>query len=523
MKRRAALLALLALSACNLEPHLDRPQPLVPPSWPAGDAYLRQNEASLPSVSYRDIFKDPNLQAIIDQALANNQDLREALANVAAARATYRVQRADLFPQVNGTAGATDRHTPQSGDTLSGAGSGTGSTGTGSTGTGTTGTGSTGTGTSVSSSGSRTYTTYQLQAGATSWELDLFGRVRSLTRSALDLYLSQEATARGARLTLVAEIANAYLQLASDRSLLAIALDTQKSALDSVRLTQARLDGGVAPRTDLRQAQTVLATAQADTANVTTLVAQDRNALELLVGARVADALLPPSIEAVDGMLGELPAGLDSTILLRRPDVVQTEYELRAANARIGAARAAFLPRISLTGLAGLSSTALSSLFTGGAFTWTVAPSATLPIFDGGVNSGNLAYAKAQRDLYLATYQKAIQTAFREVADALARRGTIDAQIQADQLNLTAAQDTYTLDTARYRNGIDPYLNALVAQRTLYDARRTLASARLTRAQNLVALYQTLGGDALLADLPDTPGARRDLEAGGQRLTDPAR
>ncbi len=288
-------------------------------------------------------------------------------------------------------------------------------------------------------------------------------------------------------------------------------MDTEKSAQASVNLTKARLDGGIAPRTDLRQAQTVLATAQADEALQRTLVAQDANLMELLVGAPVDAALLPPSIEAVDGLIGELPAGLDSGILLRRPDVVQAEYQLRAANARIGAARAAFFPRISLTGLAGLSSTALSSLFTGGAFTWTLAPSATLPIFDAGTNAGNLAYAKAQRDLQIATYQKAIQTAFREVADALARRGTIDDQFRADQLNLDAAQDTYTLDIARYRQGIDPYLNTLDAQRTLYAARKTIAGARLVKAQNLVSLYQTLGGDQSLANLPGTVPAKAEL------------
>jgi multidrug efflux system outer membrane protein len=197
-----------------------------------------------------------------------------------------------------------------------------------------------------------------------------------------------------------------------------------------------------------------------------------------------------------------LPAGLDSGVLLRRPDVVEAEYQLRAANARIGAARAAFFPRISLTAVAGLASTALSSLFSGGAFSWTVAPSASLPIFDGGRNAGNLAYAKAQRDVFVANYQRAIQTAFREAADALARRGTIAAEAEANQLNVTAAQDTLTLATARYREGIDPYLNTLDAQRTLYTARQRVVAIRLTRAQNLVTLYQTLGGDELVEARP---------------------
>jgi len=482
MKRIGLLLALTALGGCTLEPHYARPTPAVPPHFPQGDVYLRQSEATLPSVSYRDIFRDARLQAIIAQGLANNQDLRQALANIQSARALYRVQRADIFPAIDASAGATLRHNADTGQSVGGPG-GTGS--------------GTGTGSNNGNNGGHT-TSYDIQAGTTAWEIDLFGRLRSLSHAAFDQYLASDAAARATRLTLVADIADAWLKLGADRSLLLIAQDTEKSAQTSVELTQARLNGGVAPRTDLRQAQTVLATAQADRARQQTLVAQDINALQLLVGAPVADAQLPATIEDADANLAELPAGVDSSILLRRPDVVETEYQLRAANARIGAARAAFFPRVALTAVAGLASGGLSSLFSGGAFTWTVAPSATLPIFDWGANAGNVAYARAQRESLLAAYQKSIQTAFREVADALARRGTIDAEMQADQLNFTAAQDTLTLGTARYRQGIDPYLSTLVAQRDFYAARQRMANIRLTRAQNLVALYQTLGGDQLV-------------------------
>lgn len=481
MKRAVALITLSALTACSMDPHYVRPTPAVAQSFPQGSPYQQQTEPPLPAVSYRDIFRDARLQSIVEQALANNQDLRQALANIRSARALYRVQRADIFPQIDASAGLTTRR----GSTQSGAGAG----GAGNTGTG----------------GHDTVTSYDVQAGTTAWEIDLFGRLQSLSRSAFNQYLATDAAARATRLTLVSDIADAWLKLAADRSLLLIAEDTEKSAQTSVDLTQRRLDGGVAPRTDLRQAQTVLATAQADHARQATLVAQDINALRLLVGAPVADTLLPATIEDADGKLAELPAGLDSTILLRRPDVVEAEYQLRASNARIGAARAAFFPRISLTAVAGLASTALSSLFTGGAFAWTVAPSATLPIFDGGANAGNLAYARAQKDAYLAAYQRAIQTAFREVSDALARRGTIDAETRADQLNLTAAEDTLNLGIARYRQGIDPYLNTLDAQRTFYAARQTLVNIRLTRAQNLVDLYQTLGGDQLVETMPPSP------------------
>ncbi len=347
-----------------------------------------------------------------------------------------------------------------------------------------------------------TRTVFSAELGVTAFQVDLFGKVRSLARASLQQYLATAAAARTVRLTLVANVANAYLALANDRSLLAIAVDTEKNAQRSVDLTRARLTGGVAPRTDLRQAQFVLYQAQVDRANQTTLVAQDRNALELLVGAPVADADLPPSIAAVETQIVALPAGLDSRILLRRPDVVQAEYTLRAANARIGAARANFFPTISLTAAAGFASTALSTLFTGGAFSYSIAPSATLPLFDGGANRGNLAYARATRDLAVAQYQKAVQTAFSEVANALARRGTIEEQVAAQLAYEQAAEDAATLEDARFRGGIDPYLNVLVTERTLYTARQSLAQAQLLRAQSLVALYQALGGDALLDPEP---------------------
>ncbi|ABQ70186.1 RND efflux system, outer membrane lipoprotein, NodT family [Rhizorhabdus wittichii RW1] len=476
IRRAAALLTMTALAACSFEPAYHRPAPAVPAALP--DAGQGEAPARL---DYREIFRDPRLVTLIDRALANNQDLKAALANVRSARALVTVARADLLPQLDGSAGLTI------GDSSNETRGGTGSGATGGSGNG------------ASTGGRRT--TYNADLGV-SWEIDLFGRLRSLNNAAFDTYLGSEAAQRGARLSLVAGVANAYLALAADRSLLAIATETRTSAARSVELTQALLKGGVAPRTDLRQAETVLAQAEADEASLETAVAQDRNALQLLVGAAIEDDLLPASIESLDGQLAEVPAGLDSSILLRRPDVVESEYALRAANARIGAARAAFFPRIGLTALAGFASSALSSLFQGSAFTWSVAPSATLPIFDGGANLGNLRYSKAQRDLALANYQKAIQSAFRDVADALARRATIDRQLAASTKLDASARDSLFLANARYREGIDPYLNMLDAQRTAYGAARTLAQARLLKAQNLVTLYQALGGDQLI----DTSG-----------------
>ncbi len=494
----------LALSACSLAPGYVRPALPVPPSWPVGDAYLRQSEATLPSVAYRDIFRDPRLRKIIEQALANNRDLRIAAANIAVARATYRIQRAELLPEIDATAGFTRRRSSTSGTTNNG-------TGTSGTGTGTTGTGG---------SGTAGTNTFSADIGSTAFEIDLFGRVRSLTTAAQNRYFATEAAARATRLTLVGDIATAWLTYAADRSLLQIARDTAASAERSVRLTKARLDGGIAPRTDLAQAQIVLQTAQSDLATQTTAVAQDVNALQLLVGAPVDPALLPASIEEAAPTVAALPAGLDSGVLLRRPDVVQAEYELRATNAEIGAARAALFPRISLTALAGLASSSLSGLFTGGAFTYSVAPGVSYPIFRSGAGRAGVAQAQAQQQVALATYEKAIQTAFREVSDALARRGTIGNQLAAQRALTAAASDNYRLSDARYRGGIDTFLQSLDAQRSLYSAQQSLVTARLAGATNLVTLYRTLGGDATLEPARVTRGAdATTISAGEDRPT----
>ncbi|GAA4212280.1 efflux transporter outer membrane subunit [Sphingomonas endophytica] len=501
----AALCASAALAGCSLAPTYVRPAPPVPTSWPVGDAYLRQSEAALPSVTYRDIFRDARLQTLIEQALANNRDLRIAVANIESTRAQYRIQRADLFPQLNATGAYSYRQNSRSGVNTGvntgGTGVGTGGTGTGGSGTGGTGgtgTGGTGTGTGGTTIVSGSNSTFQAQLGVTAFEIDLFGRVRSLTGAALSRYFAQEAAARATRLTLIGDIASAWLNYAADKSLLTVAEQTAVAARASVRLTDARRQGGVSPRTDVRQAEQILATAEADLAEQRTLLAQDVNALQLLVGAPIDASQLPAGIEQAAQTIGELPAGIDSGVLLRRPDVVQAEYSLRAFNAEIGAARAALFPRISLTGLVGFASTALRTLFSGDAFNWSVAPNASYPIFRAGAGRANVDYSVAQRDAALANYELTIQSAFREVSDALARRGTITDQLAANQRFYTAAVDTLNLTNARYRGGIDTYLTSLDAQRQLYSAQRTLVTTQLVRATNLVTLYRTLGGDTLL-------------------------
>jgi len=510
----AILLAATALSGCSMAPKYVQPALPVPASWPVGDAYLRQSEAALPSVRYSDIFRDARLQRLIAQALANNRDLRVAAANIAATRAQYRIQRASLLPQVDATGRYSYTDRGSGGAASQAVGNGGTGTGTGGTGTGTGGVGTGGTGTGVGTGGTGgsivtgsggNGSAWSVNLGTTAFELDLFGRVRSLTGAALDRYFATEAGARATRLTLVGDIADAWLNYGADQSLLAIAQQTAASAERSVTLTRARLEGGIAPRTDLRQAEQVLATAQADLAQQKTAVAQDVNALQLLVGAPIETSLLPTSIEEAAPTIATLPAGLDSGILLRRPDVVQAEYQLRATNGQIGAARAALFPRISLTGLVGFASTALSSLFSGGSFNYSVAPSVSYPIFQAGAGVAGVRYSEAQRDAALATYEKTIQTAFQETADALARQGTIADQLGANRRFLTAAADTYRLTEASYRGGITPFLNTLDAQRSLYSAQRTVIATQLTAASNRVSLYRVLGGDSLLEATANGP------------------
>ena len=467
-----AILPLLvgsALAGCSMAPKYVRPDLPVPASWPTGDAYLSQSEATLPSVTYRDIFKDARLQRLIDQALANNRDLRVSVANIEAARAQYRIQRAELFPQVDVGATATRREV-----------------------------GASAAGGAFAVRG----TTYQTSLGVNAFELDLFGRVRSLSDAALARYFGQEAAARAVRLTLTGDIASAWLTHAADQSLLKLAEDTAAVAQRSVALTRARVEGGVAPRTDLRQAEQTLANAEANIASQRTALAQDLNALQLLVGAPIDPALLPPPIEQAATTVAELPAGLDSRVLLRRPDVVQAEYELRAANAEIGAARAALFPTISLTGLFSLASTALSSLLESDALTKTASGNLAYPLFRAGAGRAGVAQTQAQQRAALASYEGAIQTAFREVADALARRGTITAELAATERFTAAAADTLRLTEARYRGGIDTFLSSLDAQRTLYTAQQSLVQTRLIRATNHDTLYRALGGDSQLTVAP---------------------
>ncbi|HZC37610.1 MAG TPA: efflux transporter outer membrane subunit [Sphingomicrobium sp.] len=494
MKRVAALLALLASGCISMEPKLGRADPAIPASWPVGSPYVAQSEAALPAVTYQQIFTDPRLQSLIGQALVNNRDLMVAAANIAAAREQYIIQRAQQFPQLDAAASVSVTGNRSSSSTGGGTGTGTG-TGTGGTGTGT--------GSGGGSKGVSAF--YQVGLEVPSFELDLFGRLRSLTHAQLEQYFATEAGARSTRLTLVANIANSWLDYATDSSLQLVAQQTVTSAQKSVQLTRARFEGGVAPRTDLSQAEEILTQAQASLAQQRTLVAQDINALQLLVGALIDPTLLPASIDQAGPTVAELPAGLDSTVLLRRPDVLQAEFQLRSTNADIGAARAALFPKITLTGLLGFASSALTSLFTGGAFGASATANAAYTIFNAGAGRANVRLTEAQRNAALATYQKTVQTAFREVSDALARRATMDEQLSATERQQAAAADVVLIEEARYRAGVDSYLNLLDAQRSYYTVQQTLVQTKRTAAQNRVTLYQTLGGDSMIETAPLCP------------------
>ena len=455
------LLASTAVSACTLAPDYQRPVLPVAQTWSTPTAEPA-NSVTAADLDWRQVLLDPRLQGVVDLALRQNRDLRVAVLNIEKARAQYGVQRSALFPGVNGVASETRSRTPAS----------------------------------VSQTGQAFDTeVYSASVGFTAYELDLFGRVRSLSQAALQSFFATQETSRSVRISLIAETANAWLTLAADQDRLALARDTLSTREESLRLIRQRVDGGAGSLLDLRNAETLAETARSDVAVYTAQVAQDRNALTLLAGGDVPADLLPSGLASAT-ILADLPAGLPSDVLVRRPDVLAAEHQLQGANANIGAARAAFFPRISLTGSTGTTSTDLDGLFKGGSGTWSFVPQISLPIFAGGANVANLNVSKANRDIAVATYEKTVQTAFREVSDALSVRATVADRVAAQERLVTAAADTQRLSQQRRDAGLDSALTLLDSQRTLYSAQQGLIAARLARATNLVTLYKTLGGGA---------------------------
>lgn len=457
-----AVAALLA--GCTLAPEYTRPEAPVPATWPRGAAYEGAAAPEAPlgaDLGWRQFFTDPQVQRLIETALENNRDLRLAALNVERARALYRIQRAELLPSLDVSASGSRRRLPD----IFGFGR------------------------------ALTLEQYSVDVGIASWELDFFGRLRSLKRRALEEYLATEEARRSAQILLISEVANAYLALAADRENLKLAESTLENEQSAYNLVRRRHEVGLAPELDLRQAQTRVEVARGDVARFSALVAQDENALNLLVGAApVEPDLLPAALSSVTPP-PDISAGTSSEVLLRRPDVVRAENLLKAANANIGAARAAFFPRISLSALVGTASDALTGLFGAGTGSWSYGADIAGPIFDPRTVPA-LAATKVERQIAVAQYEKAIQEAFRDVADALAEKGTLGERLEAQRSLVEAAAETYRLAKARYEKGIDTYLPVLDAQRSLYSAQQGLIFLRLATLANQVRLYAALGGGA---------------------------
>ncbi|WP_235530353.1 efflux transporter outer membrane subunit [Sphingomonas sp. Leaf62] len=488
------LAATTALAGCNLAPGNVRPEGAIPLTLPQGGAYppLGAEQADVTAIAYRDFFTDPRLQAVIATALDNNRDYRVTTANVLVARAQYRVTRASQVPATGVNGGVTYTNNPFG--ALGGAGGATGGTGTGTGGTGGTGGGGTGAGVGGVPAQTSNLEIYQASVGFSAFELDLFGRIRNLSQAALQEYFATEEAQRAARIALVGEVATAWLTMAADQDQLRLSRETLNSFGRTLELTRAQFRVGVISELEVQQAETTYQQARNDIAALTAQIAQDQNAINLLAGTTIPLEQLPTELGDRDPVLTDLPTGVSSAVLLRRPDVLQAERRLYAANANIGAARAALFPTISLTATLGTISTALGGLFGAGTQNFSISPAASLPLFDGGQRRGNVEVARGQQLAAVATYEGTLQTAFREVADALATRGTIGEQLSAQTARARAAATAERLSDARYRAGIDSFLNTLDAQRTSYAARQTLVQTRLAQATNLVTLYRTLGG-----------------------------
>lgn len=454
----AALAVVALLGGCSMIPTYERPATPTAAQWP-GTTATAVNASATPAaeLAWQDFVGDAALRELIRLALAHNRDLRVAALTIEQVRAAYDIRRADQFPTVNLAATGTRQPKTDGSGTLSSA-----------------------------------YTAGLL---ASAWEIDFFGRIASLKEAALAQYLATEEARSAAQISLVAAVANAWLSLQTNDELLALTQRTLATREDSLRLTRLRLDNGAATALDLRQAESLTATARATLAQQQRLRALDVNALTLLVGQPLSDALLPQATTTA-APFREVPAGLPSDLLTRRPDLRQAEQQLIAANANIGAARAAFFPRIALTAGVGTASSQLSGLFKSGAWGFTLAPQATLPIFDAGRNQANLAASQAAREIAVAQYERAIQTAFREVADALAGRATLGEQLAAQQAQAAAEADRFRLADLRFRNGVSSSLDLLDAQRALFTAQQAVAQTRLAVLQNQVALYKVLGGGA---------------------------
>jgi multidrug efflux system outer membrane protein len=456
LPRLSLLMAALSLTACSFVPVYDRPAAPVAERFSADTAANAGGARTATDIRWQEFFQDARLKRLVELSLQNNRDLRIAVLNIEQTRAQYQLRRADELPTLN--AGLTGNRGPAS-----------------------------------SGSGAIT-STYTAGFSVTAYELDFFGRVRALSQAAQAQLLGSEEARKTVQISLVAAVANTYLSLLADDALLAATRETLATRQESLRLTQLKFDNEAASKIELSQAQSLLEGAKAALAQTTRQRAQDENALTLLVGQPLPTDLPAGLPISAQGMLPDLPAGVPSELLTRRPDIRQAEQTLLANNANIGAARAAFFPRITLTGSAGVVSNDLETLFRNGTSAWTFAPQLLVPIFDYGRNAANLESAKLGRDIAVAQYEKAIQTGFREVADALSGRATLGEQLRAQNAQLAAEQTRMELTDLRFKHGASSAFDVLDAQRSLFAAQQAAVQVQAQQVQNLVTLYKVLGG-----------------------------
>lgn len=450
----------LGLQGCSLIPEFNQPQAPIDSAWPQGPAYGAHTDTAATSLLWKDFFRDPKMQQLIGLALDNNRDLRVAALNVQAYRAQYRIQRSELFPSIDANASGSRQRLPADLAT-------TGQSGI--------------------------QSQYGLDVGISSYELDVFGRVRSLSSAALETYLATKQAQNSIRIGLIADVASAYLTWRTDQGLLEVTANTLASYTKSLGMIESSQREGTSSALDVRQARTLVDSARAQKILYTRQVAQDANALQLLLGANIpSDQVNGLALNA--DLLRDIPAGLPSDLLQKRPDIQEAEHRLLAANANIGAARAAFFPSISLTATAGSASSQLGDLLKGGQGSWSFVPQINVPIFNGGRLRANLDYATIQKDIGVAQYEKSIQTAFQEVADGLAAKGTYGEQLQAQSDLVQASQEYFDMAQQRYDEGVDNYLTLLDAQRQLLSSRQKLLSDRLLQLDSQVQLYKALGG-----------------------------
>lgn len=451
-----ALAALLA-TGCSFIPTYEQPAAPVSATFPRGSTAAGQTAAAAADIAWQDYFPDPRLKQLISMALAGNRDLRVAMLNVEQTRAAYQIRRADQFPTVG--LGVNASRAP---NTVNG----------------------------------NLGNSFSVGLAITAWEIDFFGRIASLKEAALAQYLASDEGRKAAQITLVSAVANAWLNVLADEELLAITRQALGTREESLKITRLRFDSGVSSELDFQQANSLAESARATLAQAQRQRALDENALVLLLGQPVPEGVLAGGAARLSdaGNLPEVPAGLPSDLLVKRPDIRQAEEQLIAANANIGAARAAFFPRIALTAQAGTASNQLSGLFNSGSWGFSIAPSLLLPIFDAGRNQAGLESSTAARAIAVAQYEKSIQTAFREVADGLAGREALAEQLRAQRAQAAAEAQRFKLSDLRYRNGIASYLDMLDAQRSLFTAQQLVVQVRLLQLQNQVLLYKALGG-----------------------------